>query len=238
MADEVVEANTNPDLSNYDRTEFGNFEANLDFLEQADVLRPGMPILEIGTGTGAMLNHLCQAGLDIRGVEISAKHIAKARDRFGDLPVSKVDGVDLPFDDDSFDAAISFDVIEHIPDPDAHLREMTRVLRPGGRYLIQTPNKWTNTVFETIRHRSLTSWREEHCSLHTRSELVKRFDKHGYDVEFYEIKVVTDFFRKKIRLAMGVFGTLALKVTNPDRWPASIKTNIYLVATRRQDASS
>lgn len=217
----------------YERTEFGNQQANLDFLEMADVLKPGMPILEIGTGTGGMLSHLIKTGLDVRGVEINAQHIAKSIELFGDLPVTKVDGVELPFDDDSFDAVIGFDVFEHIPDSDAHLREVTRVLRPGGKYLMQTPNKWTNTVFETIRHRSLTSWRHDHCSLHTRGQLSKRFDCHDYDIKFFEVKVVTEFFRQKVKKSLGVLGTLALKLTNPDRWPKCMKTNIYLVATRR-----
>jgi len=217
------------------RTEFGNFEANLDFIDQTGELKPGIRILEIGTGTGALLSELRNAGLDVVGVEINPTHIAKAHERFGDLPITKVDGVELPFDDDTFDVVISFDVFEHIPDPDAHCREVTRVLKPGGRYLMQTPNKWTNMVFETIRHRSLTYWRRDHCSLHTRGMIVKRFKKHGYTVRFYEIKVVTEFFRKKVRKSMGALGSVALALTNPDRWPRFMKTNIYFVATR-QDA--
>ena len=44
--------------------------------------------------------------------------------------------------------------------------EVRRVLKPGGWLLLQTPNKWTNSIFETIRWRSFSKWRVDHCSLH------------------------------------------------------------------------
>ena len=84
-------------------------------------------------------------------------------------------GDDLPFADQSFDTVLSFDVFEHIPDSDKHLREVRRVLKNGGQYLLQTPNKWTNIPFELLReHRKygrgpIASYRElmlDHCSLH------------------------------------------------------------------------
>ena len=73
----------------------------------------------------------------------------------------------LGFSDSTFDLVLSFDVFEHIADSDAHLAEVARVLRPGGAYALQTPNKWTNSVFETIRWRSVTAWKADHCSLHS-----------------------------------------------------------------------
>ena len=66
----------------------------------------------------------------------------------------QADGATLPFGQ-CFDVVMSFDVLEHIPDSDRHLQEVRRVLRPGGHYVLQTPNKLTNAVFETIRWRSL-----------------------------------------------------------------------------------
>ena len=82
----------------------------------------------------------------------------EGRRLYGPLPIDPVDGTALPYTTATFDILISFDVFEHIPDSDAHLIEVRRVLRPGGCYLLQTPNKWTNSVFETIRWRSLTAY--------------------------------------------------------------------------------
>ena len=115
--------------------QFGNAEANLRFLEAAGALTPDVDALEIGTGTGGMLHALLARGLRVRGVEINPALIAESRKWFGELPVQPVSGVALPFPDASFDLVLSFDVFEHIRDSDAHLREVSRVLRPGGRYL-------------------------------------------------------------------------------------------------------
>ena len=214
--------------------QFGNAEANLRFLEATGALTPGVEVLEIGTGTGGMLHALLQRGVRARGVEINPALIAESRQWFGDLPVQPVSGVALPFPDASFDLVLSFDVFEHIRDSDAHLREVSRVLRPGGRYLVQTPSKWPNTVFETIRWRSATRWRDDHCALHTPAQLRRRFAAHGFTARFFDVPVVNEFFRKKVRRHLGWPGVLALTLANPDRLPLAWRTNLYVQATKNR----
>jgi SAM-dependent methyltransferase len=208
--------------------QFGNAEANLRFLEAAGALVPGADTLEIGTGTGGMLHALLERGLRARGVEINPALIAESRRWFGELPVQAVSGVELPFPGASFDLVISFDVFEHIRDSDGHLREVVRVLRPGGRYLVQTPSKWPNTVFETIRWRSATRWRDDHCALHTPGQLRRRLETHGFAVRFFDVPVVNAFFREKVRRYLGWPGALALTLANPDRLPVRWRTNLYV----------
>jgi len=214
--------------------QFGNSEANIRFIDATGVAVPRAEILEIGTGTGLLLHTLIDRGCRARGVELRAELIAEAQRWFGPLPIQQVAGVALPFPDASFDAVMSFDVFEHIPDSDAHLREVSRVLRPGGTYLIQTPNKWTNVVFETIRWRSFTRFREDHCSLHTLGELMQRLARHGFDTLAYDVPVVNEFFREKVRRYLGPAGVLALRVVNPDRLPLAWRTNLYVRATKRE----
>jgi SAM-dependent methyltransferase len=213
--------------------QFGNLEANLRFIDATGVVGPSTDVLEIGAGTGGLLHALLERGCHIEGVELSEPLMLEARRAFGPLPIQKVDGVALPFPDGSFDVVLSFDVFEHIPDSDAHLDEVRRVLRPGGSYLMQTPNKWMNVVFETIRWRSFTRFRVDHCSLHTLGELRRRFARHGFAVDAYDVPVVNDFFRAKIRRYIGVAGLVALKILNPDRLPLAWRTNLYVRATRR-----
>jgi SAM-dependent methyltransferase len=212
--------------------QFGNAEANLRFLEAARALIPGADMLEIGTGTGVMLHALLERGMCARGVEINPALIAESRKWFGELPVLPVSGVELPFPDASFDLVVSFDVFEHIRDSDAHLREVSRVVKPGGRYLMQTPSKWPNTVFETIRWRSATRWRADHCALHTPGQLRRRLEAHGFAVRFFDVPVVNAFFREKVRRHLGWPGALALTLANPDRLPVRWRTNLYVEATK------
>ena len=162
---------------------------------------------------------------------MNAALIAESHRWYGDIPVRQVTGTALPFPDGAFDIVMSFDVFEHIPDSDAHLREVRRVLRPGGSYLLQTPNKWTNVVFETIRWRSFTTFREAHCSLHSLAELRRRFSRHGFRVSVFDVPVVNGFFRDKVRRHLGWPGVAALRVLNPDRLPQALRTNFYVMAS-------
>ncbi len=212
--------------------ELGNLEANQRFLLESGVITPGVRVLEIGSGRGSLLKWLIDQGADARGIEVSAERIAESRRLYGDLPLQLTDGAQLPFTDHAFDLVVSFDVFEHIPDSDAHLREVARVLRPRGAYLLQTPNKWTNTVFETIRWRSFTTWREIHCALHTAGQLERRLAAHGFTAEFANVPVVTGFFLAKIRRYLGWPGVAAVRVLNPDKLPRRWRTNFYVRARR------
>ena len=214
------------------RSDYGNFDSNILFIERTGVLAPGARILEIGSGKGRLLSHLLQRGYDIRGVEADRSSIAASRELYGDLPLNAVDTVALPEPDGSLDIVLSFDVLEHIPDTDSHLREVRRVLKPGGWYLLQTPNKWTNALFETIRWKSLTAWKIEHCSLHSHGQIKRRFARHGFTVEYYDIPLVTDFFRFKVEAYLGKFGLFLLKVLNLDALPLALRTNFYVKARK------
>ena len=214
------------------RDDFGPFESNIQFVEQTGILTRQAKILEIGSGKGRLLNHFFKQGFDIRGVELNRDYIAASRELFGELPLSAVDSEQLPAEDESLDVVMSFDVFEHLPDTDGHLREVHRVLKPGGVYLMQTPNKWTNAVFETFRWKSFTAWKVQHCSLHSFRELRKRCEKHGFSVEFSDIPLVNDFFRFKVEAYLGKIGLLLLRVTNPDALPLPLRTNFFITARK------
>src|SRR6185369_11727486 len=94
-------------------------------------------ILDVGCGTGANLLMLSKYG-DAEGVDVSEDALAFCRER--GLDKVKLGAAEqLPYDDATFDLVTAFDVVEHIDDDLAGLKEMRRVLRPGGRVLLFVP---------------------------------------------------------------------------------------------------
>lgn len=94
-------------------------------------------ILDVGCGTGANLLMLSEYG-EAEGVDISEDALAFCRERGLDK-VRLGAGEKLPYEDGTFDLVTALDVVEHMDDDLAGLREMRRVLRPGGRVLLFVP---------------------------------------------------------------------------------------------------
>lgn len=94
-------------------------------------------ILDVGCGTGANLVMLSKYG-DAEGVDVSEDALAFCRERGLDK-VRLGAGEELPYDDGTFDLVTALDVVEHMDDDLAGLKEMRRVLRTGGRVLLFVP---------------------------------------------------------------------------------------------------
>jgi SAM-dependent methyltransferase len=218
---------------------WGNYETNLEFLRRVGFTTGALRVLEIGCGKGAILEHLRRTGYVVSGIDVDAAAIAHCVATCPGISAQVAGGENLPFDDSSFDAVLSFDVFEHIADSDRHLSEVRRVLKPRGCYLLQTPNKWTNIPFELLRQTRkfhtgpIQSYREivkDHCALHNYWELQRRFARNGYELSFVDVPIVNDYFRSKMRTYLGSFGPWVLTVLNPDRFPRFLRTNFYAKA--------
>jgi SAM-dependent methyltransferase len=219
------------------RTNWGNLSANIDFLTRTGLLQEPRRVLEIGCGQGRLLQILHDAGHIAAGIDLAQEALDRCP---SGLDVRVAEGTQLPFGAAAFDLVLSFDVFEHIPDSDRHLAEVRRVLKPGGHYLLQTPNKWTNIPFEIVRWSSTRGIRRtfdflkppEHCALHSYRELKRRLTANHFEVKFYDVKVVNDYFSEKVRSYLGQIGVLSLKVINPDRLPRPLRTNFYVQARK------
>ena len=100
-------------------------------------LPEGARILDAGCGSGRNMVLLARYG-EVTGIELSAASAAVAQRRgVGEVVEGSVD--DLPFPDDSFDFAVSLDVLEHLDDDLRSLVELRRVVRPGGLLLVTVP---------------------------------------------------------------------------------------------------
>jgi methionine biosynthesis protein MetW len=104
------------------------------------VVRPGGRLLDVGCGRGAVASLLSARFDEVHGVDADDAALAKAAERGVAVAQVDLDREPLPYEDGSFDAVVSLDVIEHVLDPAVFVRELARVLRPGGRLYLATPN--------------------------------------------------------------------------------------------------
>jgi SAM-dependent methyltransferase len=104
-----------------------------------DAVQPGDRVLDLGTGAGAFLKALQQAGADPVGVEIAEAAAERARAATGiEVRLVEPDGT-LPFAHGEFDLVWCSEVLEHVPDALALLQEARRVLKRDGRILLTVP---------------------------------------------------------------------------------------------------
>ena len=95
-------------------------------------------VLDMGCGPGYDALEMRQLGADVIGLDTSVAALSRAAK--SGLPTVCGDGTELPFADESFDAVVMSQVLEHLPDPEATLDEVRRILRPGGSLLVMLPN--------------------------------------------------------------------------------------------------
>lgn len=209
----------------------GNFRSNLYFMDKYKLLSKKDRILEIGSGTGNMLNFLKNKGFKVYGSELNPDHIRFAKKQFN-LTVKKVTSEKLPFKRSEFDKVISFDVFEHLPDLDLHLKEISRVLKKGGVYIFSTPNKILDVPFEIYAFKSFTKYKEHHCSLQTYWSLKKIIEKNGFAISFYQIPTKNKFFLDKAKRYFGKTIYPLILLLPIDSLPIWLKTNFYVVARK------
>lgn len=128
-----------------ERTDESDEHALLDDL--ADELDADARILDVGCGGGRPVLTRFAAAYDVVGLDVSTEQLRRARDA-ADAPTVRGDAVQLPLERDVVDAVTAFHSIIHVPS-DQHedvVREVARVLRPGGRFLFSTGGEaWTGT---------------------------------------------------------------------------------------------
>ena len=114
-------------------------------------------ILDVGCGGGFKSNYLALQGFDVTGVDLSIESlsIAKKYDKTGTVNYLEANAEKLPFTDASFDAVIGMDFLEHVENPRVIIREMARVLKPGGAFFFHTFNRNWLAGFVAIK---LVEW--------------------------------------------------------------------------------
>lgn len=164
-------------------------------IEKSKIKNQESKILDVGCGTGANLEMLKQFG-ESEGVDVSDDALEFCKKK--GLKVHKGLAEELPFEDESFDVVTALDVVEHLDDDVAGLKEMNRVLKKGGKTLIFVPAfMWLWGVQDDISN---------HRIRYTRQQIVERLEKAGFEIERATYANITFF-------APILLGRVLMKIT-------------------------
>ena len=141
-------------------------------IEKSKIKNQKSKILDVGCGTGANLEMLKQYG-EAEGVDVSDDALEFCRKK--GLKVHKGLAEELPFADETFDLVTALDVVEHLDDDIAGLKEMHRILKKDGKTLIFVPAfMWLWGVQDDISN---------HRIRYTRQQIVERLELAGFKIE-------------------------------------------------------
>ena len=171
-AGERMDANRK-DLFKPDRCDFHldryNFASNY--------VKSDMILLDVASGTGYGSNLLKskEKSISIVGVEIDKNACEYANHTYGEKNnIKYLEGsiLELPFEDNHFDIVTSFETIEHVEDDRGQIKEVLRVLKPNGLYIVSTPNAWSDHLFGKTKYHvrdynyeQITNLLSEYCSV-------------------------------------------------------------------------
>lgn len=143
----------------------------------------GMSVLDLGCGTGYGAKILAQRAKQVVAADVDASPLRYGEETYPDAKIQRVhvapisDGQGLPFKDSSFDAIVSYEVIEHVPveQMEAFFAEIARVLKPDGMFILSTPNKLVYIGYPDPYHVSLMTLDDFRRLLESRFNSVQLF---------------------------------------------------------------
>ena len=122
-----------------------------------DITGPGASVLDVGTGTGRISIPLLERGLDLIGCDLSSRMLMRLQEKFPAARIAQADATFLPFPSAHFEFAMTVHILHLIPSWRDVLREISRVLKPGGAYL--NVKTWGSSGV-SIRERLRLFWRD------------------------------------------------------------------------------
>jgi SAM-dependent methyltransferase len=144
-------------------------------------VRPGARVLDVGCGVGRLLLRLERRGCNIFGLDILRRDLLSAQRHLVDPTLVQADGGRIPFADASFDFVTCTETVEHAANASLMLRELARVLRPGGRLVVSVPD----VLPELVARRLYALYQDDpfgHRRIFTRGRIVEAVEAAGLRV--------------------------------------------------------
>jgi SAM-dependent methyltransferase len=155
-------------------------------------LAAGERVLDMGCGAGRHAFEMYRRGADVIAFDMDADELAGVSDLFaamrdaGEVPagaeadIKQGDALNLPFPDGEFDRVIAAEVLEHIPDDEAAIAELVRVLRPGGTIAVTVP-RWLPEKICWALSDQYHEVEGGHVRIYTGDELVGKLERAGLE---------------------------------------------------------
>jgi 2-polyprenyl-3-methyl-5-hydroxy-6-metoxy-1,4-benzoquinol methylase len=174
--------NQDPESVQYFQKQHVQLTDNLQVLKILNDLYPSRgKLLEIGSYLGIFLDRIRAAGWDVTGLEPFHSVAELSRKKYG-LNVVEALLPEAKFPAGAFDAIIMLHVIEHLPNPAEYIREIRRIVRPGGAFVVETP-RFDSLMFKVLgrRERSLSNC-DGHIYFFTVQTLRELLERNGFEV--------------------------------------------------------
>ncbi|GAA4088145.1 class I SAM-dependent methyltransferase [Actinomadura miaoliensis] len=154
---------------------------------------PGERVLDMGCGAGRHAFELYRRGAHVVAFDLDADELAGVEKMFGAMRLAgeapedatarvvRGDALDMPFPDDHFDKIIASEVLEHIPDDMRAMRELLRVLKPGGHLAVTVPAWLPERICWALSEDYHTA-PGGHVRIYTRAELEAKLKATGFRV--------------------------------------------------------
>jgi 2-polyprenyl-3-methyl-5-hydroxy-6-metoxy-1,4-benzoquinol methylase len=148
-------------------------------LDEVQRHRPAGRLLDIGCSIGRLLDLARRRGYDVLGLELGERAAQHAREHYG-LPILQRTLNETGLDADSFDVVTLMEVLEHLPQPREMLREVHRILKPGGALLIGVPNVWSLGVI--VLHGQARTFNRNHLIFFSEQTLGRLLREEGFQI--------------------------------------------------------
>ncbi|GAB2936372.1 class I SAM-dependent methyltransferase [Nonomuraea fastidiosa] len=154
---------------------------------------PGVRVLDLGCGGGRHAFEALRRGADVTAFDMDQSELDSvaamftAMDKAGEVPegatgeIVQGTALDMPFEDGSFDRVIAAEVLEHIPDDMTAMREIFRVLRPGGTAAVTVPSFLPERICWALSEAYHTA-PGGHVRIYTLAELSAKLKSVGFEI--------------------------------------------------------